>query len=51
MVPAAVVQVTAAADQLAQRMLATWRQEAKDRQISTPARQLRHTSGCRLTVR
>ena len=37
MVPAAVVQVTAAADQLAQRMLSTWRQEAKERRISTPA--------------
>jgi len=35
--PATVVQVTAAADQLAHRMLDTWRQEAKDRRISTPA--------------
>jgi hypothetical protein len=31
------VQVTAAADQFAQRMLDTWRQEATDRRISTPA--------------
>jgi len=36
-VPATAVQVTAAADQLAQRMLSTWRQEAKERRISTPA--------------
>ena len=36
-VPATVVQVTTAADQLAQHMLASWRQEAKDRRISTPA--------------
>jgi len=35
--PAKAVLVTAAADQLAQRMLETWRQEAKDRRISTPA--------------
>jgi len=31
------VQVTAAAGQLAQNMLDIWRQEAKDRRISTPA--------------
>lgn len=30
-------QVTAAADQFAQRMLDTWRQEAKDRRLNTPA--------------
>ena len=34
---ASAVQVTAAADQFAQRMLDTWRQEAKERRISTPA--------------
>ncbi|MDQ3152732.1 MAG: hypothetical protein M3R63_13770, partial [Actinomycetota bacterium] len=33
----ATVQVMAAADHLAQRMLDTWRQEAKARRISTPA--------------
>jgi hypothetical protein len=31
------LQVTAAADQFAQRMLDIWRQEAKKRRISTPA--------------
>jgi hypothetical protein len=36
-VVASAVQVTAAADQFAQSMLDTWRQEAKDRRISTPA--------------
>lgn len=36
-VPASAVQVTAAADQFSQRMLDTWRQEAKARGISTPA--------------
>ena len=36
-VPTTAVQAMAAADQLAQRMLSTWRQEAKDRRISTPA--------------
>ena len=36
-VAASAVQVMAAADQFAQRMLDTWRQEAKDRRISTPA--------------
>ncbi|MCA1675262.1 MAG: hypothetical protein LC799_24750 [Actinobacteria bacterium] len=35
--PATEAQVTEAADQLAQRMIETWRQEAKDRRISTPA--------------
>ena len=35
--PAKAVLVTAATDQLAQRMLETWRQEAKDHRISTPA--------------
>jgi len=35
--PATEAQVTEAADQLAQRMIDTWRQEAKDRRISTPA--------------
>ena len=34
---ASAVQVTAAADQFAQRMLDTWRQEATKRRISTPA--------------
>ena len=36
-VPATAAQVMAAADQFAQRMLSTWRQEAKERRISTPA--------------
>jgi hypothetical protein len=36
-VPVSAVQVLAAADQLAQRMLDTWRREAKARRISTPA--------------
>ncbi len=36
-VPASAVQLTAAADQFAQSMLDTWRQEAKERRISTPA--------------
>jgi hypothetical protein len=31
------VEVTAAADQFAQRMLDSWRQEAKNRRVSTPA--------------
>jgi hypothetical protein len=35
-VPASAVQVMAAADQFAQRMIDTWRQEAKERRISTP---------------
>ncbi|MCA1675434.1 MAG: hypothetical protein LC799_25700, partial [Actinobacteria bacterium] len=35
--PATAEQLAAAADQLAQRMLKTWRQEAKDRRITTPA--------------
>src|SRR5262249_58633625 len=36
-VVASAVQLTAAADQLAQRMLESWRREARGRRISTPA--------------